>query len=120
MKERVLKQIKKFAQENNYDKVVLNIKKKKPIVIEGIKGCFVPEVLLYKRGKIKALVSFIESLEEIEEVYKLTLFIDYTLKRNLFLYILYDPTKTSEEEIFKKLQEKNIELHENIKFLKSL
>lgn len=88
MEERILEQIKKLAKESNYDEVTLNFKEKKPLVIEGIKGSFMPEILLYKKRKVEALVSFIEDLESIKEVYKLTLFIDYTSKKNLFLYIL--------------------------------
>jgi hypothetical protein len=117
MNEKIFKQIKKIADENSYDKIVLNIKEKNPLVIEGVKGRFVPEVLLYKEGIMKALASFIEALKEIEEIHKLTLFIDYALKKNLSLYILYDPVKISKEEIIKKLEDKNIKLYENTKFV---
>jgi len=113
MEERILEQIKKLAKESNYDEVTLNFKEKKPLVIEGIKGSFMPEILLYKKRKVEALVSFIEDLESIEEVYKLTLFIDYTSKKNLFLYILYDPKKISEKDVLKKLKERNVKLPEN-------
>lgn len=77
------------------------------MLIEGIKGSFTSEILLYKEGKVRGIVSFIENLESIEEIYKLTLFIDYTLKKNLFLYnILYDPKKISEKDILEKVEGK--------------
>jgi len=117
MKKRILEQIKNLAKENNYERVILNFKEKKQLVIEGIKGSFMPEILLYKEGKVRALVSFIENLESVEEIYKLTLFIDYAFKKNLFLYILYDPKKVSEKDILEKFEGKKVKSTENIYFI---
>ena len=54
MEEMPFEQIKKLAKENNYEEVVLNFKKEKPLIIEGIKGFFIPEVLFYKKGENKS------------------------------------------------------------------
>ncbi|MEM3660849.1 MAG: hypothetical protein QXU11_10720 [Thermoproteota archaeon] len=120
MEEDMLKQIRKLAEKNNYEELILNFKREKPVVIKGIKGSFIPEVLLYKKGEIKALVSFVKSLEKIEEIYKLTLLIDYISKKSLSLYILYDPRKISDKEILKKLEEKKVKLPENVYLVKLL
>lgn len=117
MEEKILQRIKKLAEENNCDEAVLNFKKEKPLIIKGLKGFFVPEFLLYKKGKLMALVSIAGNLEEIEEIHKLTLFIDYTVKKNLLLYILYDPNKNSEKAILEKFEENNIKLCENIRLI---
>jgi len=87
------------------------------MAIEGIKGRFVPEVLCYTKEEIKALVTIMKSLDDVEEFYKVTLFMDYANKTNLYLYIGYDSQKISQEEFIQKLMEKGIEIPKNAKIL---
>ncbi|MEW6097015.1 MAG: hypothetical protein AB1567_10925 [bacterium] len=114
---KIIEQIEKLAKNEGYEKIILNISEKSPMTIEGIKGRFVPEVLCYAKGKIKALVTFIKSLDDIEEFYKLTLFMDYANKNNLYLYIVYDKRKFSQEEFIQKLMERGIEIFKNTKVM---
>jgi len=114
MNEKIIKQIEKITKNEGYEEIILNISKKTPMTIEGIKGRFVPEVLCYIKGKIKALVTFIKSLDDVEEFYKLTLFMDYANKNNLYLYIAYDEQRFSQEKIVQKLMEKGVEIPKNI------
>jgi hypothetical protein len=113
MKKKLIEQIKKIAKNEGYEEIVLNINEKTPMIIEGIKGHFVPEALCYIKGKINAIVTFLKSLDDIEEFYKVTLFMDYTNKNNLYLYIAYDKRRFSQEEIIQKLLEKGIEIPKN-------
>ena len=113
MNEKVVTQIQKIARNEGYEEIVLNASKKTPIAIEGIKGHFVPEVLCYTKGELQALVTLIESLDDVEEFYKLTLFMDYANKNNLYLYIAYDERRFSHGEIVQKLTEKGVEIPDN-------
>ena len=113
MKERIIKHLEAVAKKKGCEEVVLNLKEKKPLVLEGIKGSFIPEVLCYVKGQLRALITFIESLDEIEEFYKLTLFIDFTRKNSLFLYIVYDQQNFSTDEIIQKLTKKGVKVPEN-------
>ena len=113
MNEGILRQIEKIAKNEGYEEVVSNINKKTPMLIEGIKGSFVPELLCYIKGEIKALVTFIKSLDDIEEFYKLTLFMDYANKNDLSLYIAYDEQRISKEKIVQKFMEKGIKISKN-------
>ncbi len=117
MNKKIVEQLKKIAENKGYEEIILNISEKTPMTIEGIKGHFVPEVLCYIKGKIKALVTFIKSLDDIEEFYKLTLFMDYANKNNLYLYIVYDKRKFSQEEFIQKLTEREIKILKNTKIM---
>lgn len=112
-KKKIIEQIEKIAKNEGYEEIILNISEKTPMTIEGIKGHFIPEVLCYTKGKIKALITFTKSLDEIEEIYKLTLFMDYVNKNNLYLYIAYDGRKFSQEEFIQKLLERGVETVKN-------
>lgn len=118
MEEKMLELLAKLAEKNGYEKVILNYKREKPLIIEGIKGSFIPEVLFLKGGEIKALASFVKDLEEVETIHKLTLFIDYVSKKGLRLYIIYDSMKILQEELIKKLKETDVKLYENICLIK--
>lgn len=113
MDEKVTEQMEKIAKKEGYEKVSINISKKRPLTIEGIKGSFPPEILCYIQKELKAMITFIKSLDEVEEFFKLTLFMDYANKNNLSLYITYDERITSKEKIIQKLIEEGIEISKN-------
>lgn len=113
MSKNLIEQIKRIAKNEGYEEIILNINKKVPIIIEGIKGCFVPEGLCYIKGRLKAIITFMKSLDDVEEFYKITLFMDYVNKNNLYLYITYDRQKFSHEEILQKFMEKGVEMYRN-------
>jgi hypothetical protein len=113
MNKKLIEQIESVAKNEGYEEIVWNISEKAPMTIEGIKGRFVPEVLCYIKRKIKAIVTFMKSLDDVEEFDKLTLFMDYANKNNLCLYIAYDKRRFSKEEIVQKLMEKGVEMHRN-------
>ena len=117
MNKKISKEIEKIAKDEGYEEILWNISEKTPLTIEGIKGRFVPEALCYIKGKMKALLTIIKSLDKVEEFYKLTLFMDYASKNNLFLYIVYDSQRFSQEEIVQRLIEKGIEILKNTKFI---
>ena len=101
-----------IAKKEGYKEISINISRKMSLTIEGIKGCFAPEVLCYIKGEIKAIITFIKSLDK-EEFFKLTLFMDYANKNNLSLYIAYDEQRYSQEKIVQKFMEKGIEIPQN-------
>ncbi|RJS83175.1 hypothetical protein CW713_04210 [Methanophagales archaeon] len=114
MNEKVIEQMEKIAKKEGYKEISINISKRRPLTIEGIKGSFTPEILCYIKGEIKAIMTFIKSLDEVEEFFKLTLFMDYVNKNDLSLYIAYDEERTSNEKIIQKLVEEGIEISKNI------
>ena len=113
---KVIEQMKKIAENEGYKEISVNINKKTPLTIEGIKGHFAPEILCYKKEKIKAIITFIKSLEK-DEFSKLTLFIDFVNKNNLSLYITYNEQENSQEKIIQKFIEEGIEISKNINII---
>lgn len=113
--EKAIEQMEKIAKKEGYKEISVNISTRMPFTIEGIKGHFAPEILCYIKGKIKAIITFIKSLDK-EEFFKLTLFMDYANKNKLSLYIAYDEQIISHEKIVQKFIEEGIEIsqHTNI------
>lgn len=111
MNKKIIQEIEKIAKNEGYEEILWNISEKTPMTIEGIKGHFVPEMLCYIKGKIKALVTIMKSLDNIEEFYKLTLFMDYASKNNLFLYIVYNSQKLSQGDLSGNLLHKPLPGH---------
>lgn len=109
---KTIEQMEKIAKKEGYKEISINIIKRTPLTIEGIKGHFVPEILCYTKGEMKAIITFIKSLEK-EEFFKVTLFMDYANKNNLALYIAYDEQRISQENIAQKFMEEGIEISKN-------
>jgi hypothetical protein len=109
-------QMQKIAEKEGYKEISVNIRRKTPLTIEGIKGHFVPEILCYIEGEMKAIITFIKSLEK-EEFFKLTSFIDFANKNNLSLYITYDEQKISQEKIVQKFIEEGVEISKNMNII---
>ncbi|MEM5854651.1 MAG: hypothetical protein QW228_09880 [Candidatus Aenigmatarchaeota archaeon] len=109
---KAIEQMRKIAEKEGYKEISVNIAEKTPLIIKGIKGHFAPEVLCYTKGEIKAIITFIKSLDK-QEFFKLTLFIDYANKNNLGLYIAYDEERISAEKIVQKFMQEGIEIPKN-------
>lgn len=117
MKNNGVKQIKRIIQVKGYDKIVLNFKKRRALIINGIKGSFIPEILCYVKNELKAIVTFIKSLENLEEIYKLTLFIEFTNRNHLCLYIVYNQKIFSKDDLLNKLIEKGLEIPKHVEII---
>jgi hypothetical protein len=114
--EKIIEEMGKIAKQEGYKEIFVNIRRKTPLTIEGIKGLFAPEIVCYIKGEMKAIITFINSLEK-EEFFKLTLFIDFANKNNLSLFITYDEQKISHEKIVQKFIEEGIKISKNMNII---